>query len=52
MLLLKEMAKTYIILLILFKKGHSNNFKISFILESVVRLAHKYGLGEKNVRCL
>ena len=23
-----------------------------FILELVVRLAHKYGLGEKNVRCL
>ena len=22
------------------------------ILELVVRLAHKYGLGEKNVRCL
>ena len=26
--------------------------KIPHILELVVRLVHKYGLGEKNVRCL
>ena len=25
---------------------------VAFILELVVRLAHKYGLGEKNVCCL
>ena len=30
MLLLKEIFETYIIMLILFKKGHCNNFKIHF----------------------
>ena len=31
----------------------SNLWKIAlFILELVVRLAHKYGLGDKNIGCL
>ena len=28
------------------------NFKDYRVSKPVVRLAHKYGLGEKNVRCL
>ena len=30
----------------------SSSTAAAVLLELVVRLAHKYGLGEKNVRCL
>ena len=55
MLLLKQMAETYIILLVLFRKKNIviiskfvlGGFKFQNLLELVVRLVHKYGLGEK-----
>ena len=32
--------------------NYDTNIMLGLLLELVVRFAHKYGLGEKNVRCL